>query len=457
MSAHTRSLRNTLTSVALVVAALATAAAVTVGVLTTLLHRATVAIEASTESVRLAEEAEIGLILHAQARDPIVQRDLGGNMRRRLLKAREHVSSSVVGTRLREAEALVDEYLEASRDPAQQGKALSALHAAAYSALEDYVSIHVADVRREIQLADRIDYAANIGGMSFAVLIIALSSFFIYWVRGPAFRPIFDVAHAMERFGRGERSARANVTGFRELQEMAQCFNEMAAEIDRQRTQQHAFLAGIAHDLRTPIQVLLLSTNAARADSSLPPDHRARRTLERNARQLTRLDRMVGDFLDAARIEAGELELRFEERDMRETLRGTVELFEDLSPRHTLELTLPSESVMARFDPLRIEQVAGNLISNAIKYSPQGGKVQIRLERCGAELLLEVNDEGIGMSPEAQTRIFEPFRRASPERGIPGAGLGLFVVRRIVDAHRGRIEVVSALGAGSSFRVFLAA
>ena len=164
---------------------------------------------------------------------------------------------------------------------------------------------------------------------------------------------------------------------------------------------------------------------------------------------------MIADFLDAAMIEAGNLELRVESCNLADVVRSAAELFEGSASRHELILALPPSPLQASLDPLRIEQVAGNLISNALKYSPQGGKVEVRLEQRADEVVLAVTDHGLGMSPEDQARLFQPFRRGLSREDIPGVGLGLFVVRRIVEAHRGRIEVESSPGAGSTFRIRL--
>jgi len=457
MSAHGRSLRSLLTWGTLLLAALSLAAAFTVVALTTVLHRASLAIKTSTQSVLIAEEAEIDLLLHAQAKSPIVRRNLSGSIQRRLGEAEAYVGTERERRLLDEAKARVLEYVVASREIERPAAEVSELHAAAYSALQELVSINVAQARQEADRAARVDHLANIGGFTIVFLVVGVAASFIYWVRGPLVRPVLDLAQAMSQFGRGDLSSRTRVAGPRELKEMGDRFNEMAAQIERQRDQQRAFLAGVAHDLRNPLSALVLSTEVARCDPSLPPDHPVRRAFDRTSQQLRTMDRMVSDFLDAARIEAGQLELRLELRDVRDIVRSTAELFEKTSPRHELVLSLPPESLQTRVDPLRIEQVAANLISNAIKYSPEGGEVDVQLEPRGDELMLAVSDHGLGMSPEAKARLFEPFRRGLSLGGIPGVGLGLYVARRIVEAHRGRIEVESSLGTGSTFRVFLPA
>ena len=111
---------------------------------------------------------------------------------------------------------------------------------------------------------------------------------------------------------------------------------------------------------------------------------------------------------------------------------------------------------MIRCDPLRIEQVITNLLSNAIKYSPEGGRVDVAVAPQEDGAVISVTDQGLGISEEDQQRLFEPFRRVGLSmETIPGVGLGLFVVRRIVEAHHGRIDVTSARGKGSSFRIWI--
>ncbi len=119
---------------------------------------------------------------------------------------------------------------------------------------------------------------------------------------------------------------------------------------------------------------------------------------------------------------------------------------------------MPDDFTPVCCDQLRIEQVLTNLISNALKYSPGGSKVEVVLKPREDELELSVVDHGVGIAENDRARMFEPFRRIGLSAGtVPGVGLGLFVVRKIIDAHRGRIEVESVVGSGSEFRVFLPA
>jgi signal transduction histidine kinase len=263
-----------------------------------------------------------------------------------------------------------------------------------------------------------------------------------------------QVSQAMRHFGTGSRHTRAPETGPAELREMSRTFNEMASSLSRQQEDQLAFLAGVAHDLRNPLSALKMSTALADRPDASP--ERIQKMLELVRRQVARLDRMVGDLLDSTRIEAGKLELQLEERDARELARAVVELYQAAGSGHELSLSLPESPVPLRCDGARIEQVLNNLVSNALKYSPDGTRVEVTVVQRGEEVLFSVSDQGIGISAEEQRHLFTPFQRASEARErASGAGLGLSVARRIVEAHGGSIEVDSQPGKGSVFSIRL--
>ena len=262
-------------------------------------------------------------------------------------------------------------------------------------------------------------------------------------------RPALDTHAAIQRFRAGDLLSRAPREGAAELREVASAFNDMADDLQRQRLSQFAFLAGVVHDLRNPLSALQLGVDSLRTERHPADDQR---TLDLVERQLGRLATMVDDLLDATRIEAGDLELHREDMDLRAAVETVAELYAPTSTIHALELELPDRPVLIDADPARIEQVLANLVSNAIKYSPDGGSVTVRVDRDDDGPFAEVRDQGIGIPPDEIPRLFEPFRRGAPDIAH-GAGLGLSVVCRIVKAHGGSIQVESAPGSGSTFRV----
>ena len=304
--------------------------------------------------------------------------------------------------------------------------------------------------------AHRTDRFAQLLGASVAALLLLGFTVSAGGALLLVYRPLVGVAGAMERFACGERSARASPNGAREIRRVAQTFNDMAGRLEQQDRDRITFLAGVAHDLRNPLSALKLITHPAAARAATMSPEKSARVMALVGQQVERLERMVGDLLEAARIEGGQLELQMQPIDLRLLVERVAELYRNVSPRHELSTHVPGSPVLLACDPTRIEQVLGNLVSNAVKYSPRGGPVTISLRHEGEAAIVEVVDHGEGVAPQELERIFEPFCRGGIS-DVPGAGLGLSVARKIVEAHHGRLEVTSAVGLGSTFRVLLPA
>lgn len=347
-------------------------------------------------------------------------------------------------------------YLAAREDLEQRGVPLAALAEGTRPSL-DRVRSDLAELRdrSEASLAETEAGARRTAAIAEAVatgasVLLALGVLWVFSViRRSVSLPLVEISSAIRRFRMGEPSARPPHDGARELCELSDAFDAMAAALARQREAQLAFLAGVAHDLRNPLQPLKL---AARALSSAQSGDSRGRVVAMIDRQVDRLSRLVDDVLDSARIEAGHLELHRERIDLRTSAREAVDLLGPSTLRHEIALESPEEPIWIDADPLRVGQVLVNLLGNAIKYSPAGGRIDVRVARTETDALIEVRDRGIGMPPEGIDDIFEPFRRRAPEVA-GGAGLGLSVARHIVVAHGGSIEVESSPGQGSTFRV----
>ena len=427
------------------VAALSLFVCVALIVLSTQLHRITLMLANSVELVYLTEDIEVDLFLYDRTEDSVTRRDKRRDLESKFRRAEPLVAGDDERALLAFARQHVGNYLNRKGSLGD-----------AYDSLEDLSRANVAEAERLHQSAARWGEMADALGIASAFLLVAILGILLWYFYRRAFGPLFGLAGAIRRYGEGDRSARAVESGPLEVKEMAVRFNEMASSLAHARETQMAFLAGVAHDLRNPLSALRLSVTSVHAEAESDP--RLRRTFQMVDRQVTRLDRLVSDFLDVARIEAGELSLQLARVDAREVISHMVDLFEASSERHPIHASLPVEEVPLLCDALRVEQVLGNLISNAIKYSPGGGTVDVILSRERGMAVIAVRDQGIGLSEEDKHRIFEPFRRggsAAQALTIPGVGLGLFVVKRIVEAHAGRIEVTSKPAEGSEFRVFL--
>ncbi|MBZ4421346.1 HAMP domain-containing sensor histidine kinase [Myxococcus sp. RHSTA-1-4] len=458
------SLRAWLAAAIGLLAFLTLAAAISLVVLTSVLDRSTKTLRDSVEGVRLAEEVEVGLLSHVRlVREGLTtvpmgtgratRQELEASLRPQLDELRSIAATDTERALLEQVARDIDVYL--ARQGARGARQTPSLDAA-LNGLEQVIEINVAEARDARDQAVRTNRLADIVGFALGALLLLGAVVVSVLLRRIALQPLRDISEAMRRFGSGRKRTRAPVAGPTELRDMARTFNEMANSLAHQQDQQLAFLAGVAHELRNPLSALKLSTAlTGRGRAPLTPE-RMERTLALVGRQVERLDRMVGDLLDSTRIEAGKLELRPEVRDARELAGEVVELYRSGDSGHVLQLSLPDTPVLVRADAARLEQVLHNLVSNALKYSPAGSRVDVAVRREDGEVLLCVTDQGIGISEEEKRLLFAPFQRAGNARQrAPGVGLGLSVARRIVEAHGGRIEVDSKPGVGSVFRVRL--
>lgn len=444
------------------IGAAALVAAIALGAITGYMHQAVGAMMGATDSVHIAQEMEVNLLVHSRLDDRIGRAQLEGQLRGWMLEIRQYVNSPEEDELVDEVAARVNDYFEASSEARVSGASseevterIAPALEGAFLPLEELVHLNVRQSEETTKRAASWDRLATYFGVGVTAVLVLTVSWVLLWLRLFAFRSILELEKAMQRFAEGDKSARAAVLGARELRGIAERFNEMASALERQHDNQLAFLGGVVHDLRNPLSVLKLST-AALSPGASSADEAVQKTFGRVKRQVERLERMLEDLLDAAQIESGQLELRVAYSDVKDLCREVVETFRESAPERELRLNAPEGSVNIPCDPLRIGQVLTNLVSNAIKYSPRDAMIEVTLERSEHEVLLCVKDQGIGIPEEDRERIFEPFRRVGASRGlVPGAGMGLFVARRIVEAHRGRIEVISEPGAGAAFRVRL--
>jgi signal transduction histidine kinase len=230
---------------------------------------------------------------------------------------------------------------------------------------------------------------------------------------------------------------------------------EALAETDRRKDE---FLAMLAHELRNPLGAIANASYVLeQAGPSGPPMDRAVPVIQR---QIQHLVRLVDDLLDVSRITRGKIELRREPLDLRDAVRGAVEMTRPVieAKQHELRLVLPPDPLPLDADVTRLEQALGNLVRNAAKYTEPGGHLEVSAWREDGEAVVCVKDDGIGMPPELLPRIFDLFIQGeqSLDRSGGGLGIGLTLVRRLIEMHGGRVAARSeGEGRGSEFTVRL--
>jgi signal transduction histidine kinase len=301
-----------------------------------------------------------------------------------------------------------------------------------------------------------------------AVLLLVFCAFLIvlfglYLARSTA-RPVRAVATAASRLAAGDLSTRLSGGGPGEVGELTTAFNRMAEELEQSRSELESqneqlrqserrkseLVRIVSHELRTPLASVLGFTSVL-LDREVPPEEQ-RHYLDIVNGQARRLSSLLNDFLDAERLEEGELELSPKLIDMGAVVAEQVQLYRGQSSKHKLDAALPPTPLPVHGDPNRLAQVIGNLLSNAIKYSPDGGTVYVEAEQVDSVIRVSVRDQGLGIPDELQQRVFAKFFRGDADvSGIPGTGLGLTIARSVVEAHGGSMSFESARGKGSVF------
>ncbi|GAC1327054.1 MAG: hypothetical protein NVS2B16_01910 [Chloroflexota bacterium] len=214
------------------------------------------------------------------------------------------------------------------------------------------------------------------------------------------------------------------------------------------------FLSIVSHELRTPLTTIKGYAQMLRR--KLVNDDEGMRFADTIDAQVGRLSRLVDDLLDVTRFARGQFELKQERMALDPVLEDVVTRFQLVAPKHNLELHLNGDRPTGNWDHDRLEQVMNNLVGNAIKYSPEGGVITVSAHPAGDNVVIAVRDHGLGIPEADQEHLFERFFRGSAEgQDIKGMGLGLYVTKRIVEAHGGSISLQSTPGQGSEFRFTL--
>ena len=279
--------------------------------------------------------------------------------------------------------------------------------------------------------------------------------------------PIRRLTQASRALAEGDLAARVAVTesGSAEITELASAFNVMADRlsesigfISSDRDRSRDFLADVSHELRTPIAALRTFNELLRDGATYDPEARDE-FLEQSQQQIERLDWLAANLLELSKLDSGLVSLDLRPQDLRAVIEDAVEQAAPVAARKgvTLRTDLTADGLRLLHDPPRLGQVLTNLLGNAVKFTPAGGSVAVSLAETADGAAIVVTDTGVGIDPAELPHIFERFYRgaqAARERAA-GSGLGLSIVRSIVEMHRGRIAVESAPGKGTSVTVSL--
>lgn len=290
--------------------------------------------------------------------------------------------------------------------------------------------------------------ARLLGGSAGALLALAVAI-----VLGPRITaPVDRVLHAARAIGSGDLGARAgDVRGFSDLRQLAAAFDQMADSLAREAQVRRNMVADISHELRTPIAVLQASTEAMLDGVSELTAEGVQSLRE----EVLRLGRMVDDLQRLAAAEAAAIQLTVVPGDLADAAGAAADSLASIFAGKGVTLARQLEPAPVSCDRRRMHDVIANLLTNAAKFTPPGGRVVLETRRSGATAVLCVSDTGSGIRPEDLPRVSERFFRAQNSPGMPGSGIGLAIVEQLVRAHHGTMDIASEPGSGTRVTITL--
>lgn len=296
---------------------------------------------------------------------------------------------------------------------------------------------------------------ASLWGLAIAAVIAAaLASLAGVIYSRDMVRPIEAVTRAAEALRRGDRAARTGMTGGDPVSDLGATFDLMADAVEAERQFEQQLTADVAHELRTPLQSIQATVEAMQ-DGVLPTDEERLALIHD---ETVRLGRLAGSILELSRLETGSAQFSMAPIDVSAPVAVAVESSRALmeSTGHAFSESVESGLIVLG-DGDRLTQAVSNLLSNAARYTPEGGSVRLRLLRDGGEAVIEVADSGIGVAEADRPHVFTRFWRADParSRASGGLGIGLVVVREIVERHGGSVGVHPSDLGGAAFVVRL--
>ena len=338
--------------------------------------------------------------------------------------------------------------------PASEGAMVSADITSPSGDVVGYVRLWALGSEALLTKADTAFRANSYGAIATAAAIAALLACVIgYFVSRSVAHPIQRITSTAKQIRNGDLTARSGVTGADEVGQLGETFDDMAGTIERDIKLEHRLTGDVAHELRTPLMAMQATVEAMQ-DGVLPADDEH---FEVVASEVRRLSRLIDAMLRLSRLENGTTEVKYEKTDMVYLIKSLVSAQHQLFHERGLHLRFVDETphgeLYADVDPDLIREAVTNLMSNAMRYTNPDGWVKVSLRQDHADVLIAVQDTGIGIAKEDIPRTFSRFWRSdvSRERVSGGLGVGLAITKEILDRHNGTILVESELDKGTTF------
>ncbi len=286
-----------------------------------------------------------------------------------------------------------------------------------------------------------------------ALGVVLLSLLVSRWIT----RPIAALTQGIEQMSHGDFTSRVHVSGGGEIAKLAETYNLMSERLENLDNSRNQFVSNASHELKTPLSTMKILLESLIYQDDMDPELR-REFMQDINKEIDRLNMVIGDLLTLVHIDSHKMKLRREMMTLSSCVKEAVRRLAPLASDRGQEIEVALHDPCEMFaDPAKLQQVLYNLIDNAIKYTPDGGKVRVSLERIGRDALLKVEDTGVGIPKEDLPHVFERFYRVDKARSreTGGTGLGLSIVQQIIRLHGGSIDVQSEPGVGTKFIIQL--
>ena len=310
-----------------------------------------------------------------------------------------------------------------------------------------------------VSVQDTVDSLVSLRDRMIGISLAALAVVLLLagLISGIVTRPVAELSAGIERMAKGDYQHRVHVPGRGEMAQLAEAFNQMSEQVHNLDEARNQFVSNASHELKTPLTTIKILVESMLYQDDMDPELQ-REFLGDIDREIDRLSSVVGDLLTLVHIDSHKLKLRRERMLLSETVRESVRRLTPLAKKRGQELETSIADDCEMFaDPGKLAQVCYNIIENAIKYTPDGGKVSVSLRREGRDAVLEIADTGVGIPQEDLPHVFDRFYRVDKARSrdTGGTGLGLSIVQQIVRLHAGSVTVQSDPGKGTTFIVQL--
>lgn len=268
-------------------------------------------------------------------------------------------------------------------------------------------------------------------------------------------KPLTRLTNAIKELSNGNYNVRVDNVGQDEISKLNQGFNQMARQLAKQDETRQKFISDISHEFQTPLTSIQGFANILK-EEDLPKEQRVKYAdiILYNSKRLSSLAK---NMLQLTLLDREEIELELTNYSLVEQMNRVISTQENQAMEKNIEIVfeMPKKEIFIEGDEQRLEQVWTNIISNAIKYTNEGGLITITMKKNSKDIEVSIEDTGIGMSKEVVSHIFERFYREDKARNVEGNGLGLAIVKSIVDLHHGKIDILSQVDVGTNFIVRL--